>query len=172
MKTIELKWIEDDGGAIVRQAHERLLDLIDTGVFSTLTCDCEDGVMNLTGDAEELDKAVMKLVHDFADYGQITIKESKGSGLRVESSEGDDLDKSLADLVDEYSNLDTGSTDYITRLGDLYLKFKKLKSSAATNQDRVSIQRYLRRVESALECAEVKKIKPIKNGVHRSPNES
>jgi hypothetical protein len=163
MKTIELKWIEDDNNVVAKQANTGLQDLIDTGVFKTLTSECKDDTLYITGEKDELDKAVMKLQKAYAEYGQIMIKEAKKEGgLRIESYD-DNVQEIFDYTVKEFDKLKENkhSADYITKLGDLQIKFMKLKE-AASRKDKATIQNYLDEISTLIENAEIKKIKPIK----------
>ena len=163
MKTIELKWIEDDNNVVAKQANTGLQDLIDTGVFKTLTSECKDDTLYITGEKDELDKAVMKLQKAYAKYGQIMIKEAKKEGgLRIESYD-DNVQEIFDYTVKEFDKLKENkhSADYITKLGDLQIKFMKLKE-AASRKDKATIQNYLDEISTLTENAEIKKIKPIK----------
>ena len=163
MKTIELKWIEDDNNVVAKQANTGLQDLIDTGVFKTLSTECKDDVLYITGEQDELDKAVMKIQKAYAKYGQIMIKEAKKEGgLRIESYD-DNVQEIFDYTVKEFDKLKENkhSADYITKLGDLQIKFMKLKE-AAGNKDKATIQNYLDEISTLTENAEIKKIKPIR----------
>lgn len=163
MKTIELKWIEDDNNVVAKQANTGLQDLIDTGVFKTLTSECKDDTLYITGEKDELDKAVMKLQKAYAKYGQIMIKEAKKEGgLRIESYD-DNVQEIFDYTVKEFDKLKENkhSADYITKLGDLQIKFMKLKE-AASRKDKATIQNYLDEISTLTENAEIKKIKPIR----------
>jgi hypothetical protein len=167
MKTIELKWIEDDNNVVAKQANTGLQDLIDTGVFKTLTSECKDDTLYITGEKDELDKAVMKIQKAYAEYGQIMIKEAKKEGgLRIES-----YDENVQEIFDytvkEFDKLKENkhSADYITKLGDLQIKFMKLKE-AASRKDKATIQNYLDEISTLTENAEIKKIKPIRMKVN------
>ena len=163
MKTIELKWIEDDNNVVAKQANTGLQDLIDTGVFKTLTSECKDDTLYITGEKDELDKAVMKLQKAYAKYGQIMIKEAKKEGgLRIESYD-DNVQEIFDYTVKEFDKLKENkhSADYITKLGDLQIKFMRLKE-AAGRKDKATIQNYLDEISTLTENAEIKKIKPIK----------
>lgn len=167
MKTIELKWIEDDNNVVAKQANTGLQDLIDTGVFKTLTCECKDDTLYITGEKDELDKAVMKLQKAYAKYGQIMIKEAKKEGgLRIESYD-DNVQEIFDYTVKEFDKLKENkhSADYITKLGDLQIKFMKLKE-AASRKDKATIQNYLDEISTLTENAEIKKIKPIRMKVN------
>ena len=167
MKTIELKWIEDDNNVVAKQANTGLQDLIDTGVFKTLTSECKDDTLYITGEKDELDKAVMKLQKAYAKYGQIMIKEAKKEGgLRIESYD-DNVQEIFDYTVKEFDKLKENkhSADYITKLGDLQIKFMKLKE-AAGNKDKATIQNYLDEISTLTENAEIKKIKPIRMKVN------
>ena len=88
MKTIKLKWIEDDNHVVAEDAYTGLKELIETGVFPNLKVNCEDDILYITGEKEDLDKAVMKIQKAYAKYGQIMIKEAKNgtsNELRIES---------------------------------------------------------------------------------------
>jgi hypothetical protein len=163
MKTIELKWIEDDNHVVAEDAYTGLKDLIDTGVFKTLSTECKDDVLYITGEQDELDKAVMKIQKAYAKYGQIMIKEAKKEGgLRIESYD-DNVQEIFDYTVKEFDKLKENkhSADYITKLGDLQIKFMKLKE-AASRKDKATIQNYLDEISTLTENAEIKKIKPIK----------
>ena len=167
MKTIELKWIEDDNNVVAKQANTGLQDLIDTGVFKTLTSECKDDTLYITGEKDELDKAVMKIQKAYAEYGQIMIKEAKKEGgLRIESYD-DDVQEIFDYTVKEFDKLKENkhSADYITKLGDLQIKFMKLKE-AAGKKDKSTIQNYLDEISTLTENAEIKKIKPIRMKVN------
>lgn len=163
MKTIELKWIEDDNHVVAEDAYTGLKDLIDTGVFKTLTTECKDDVLYITGEQDELDKAVMKIQKAYAKYGQIMIKEAKKEGgLRIESYD-DNVQEIFDYTVKEFDKLKENkhSADYITKLGDLQIKFMRLKE-AAGRKDKATIQNYLDEISTLTENAEIKKIKPIR----------
>lgn len=167
MKTIELKWIEDDNNVVAKQANTGLQDLIDTGVFKTLTSECKDDTLYITGEKDELDKAVMKIQKAYAEYGQIMIKEAKKEGgLRIESYD-DNVQEIFDYTVKEFDKLKENkhSADYITKLGDLQIKFMKLKE-AAGKKDKATIQNYLDEISTLTENAEIKKIKPIRMKVN------
>lgn len=167
MKTIELKWIEDDNHVVAEDAYTGLKDLIDTGVFKTLSTECKDDVLYITGEQDELDKAVMKIQKAYAKYGQIMIKEAKKEGgLRIESYD-DNVQEIFDYTVKEFDKLKENkhSADYITKLGDLQIKFMKLKE-AAGRKDKATIQNYLDEISTLTENAEVKKIKPIRMKVN------
>lgn len=167
MKTIELKWIEDDNHVVAEDAYTGLKDLIDTGVFKTLSTECKDDVLYITGEQDELDKAVMKIQKAYAKYGQIMIKEAKKEGgLRIESYD-DNVQEIFDYTVKEFDKLKENkhSADYITKLGDLQIKFMKLKE-AAGKKDKATIQNYLDEISTLTENAEIKKIKPIRMKVN------
>lgn len=169
MKTIELKWIEDDNNVVAKQANTGLQDLIDTGVFKTLTSECKDDTLYITGEKNELDKAVMKIQKAYAEYGQIMIKEAKKEGgLRIESYD-DNVQEIFDYTVKEFDKLKENkhSADYITKLGDLQIKFMKLKE-AAGKKDKATIQNYLDEISTLTENAEIKKIKPIRTKIEES----
>ena len=167
MKTIELKWIEDDNHKIAKNACGGLQELIDTGVFPDLTTKCEDDTLYITGEKGDLDKAVMKIQKTYAKYGQIMIKEAKKEGgLRIESYD-DNVQEIFDYTVKEFDKLkeNKNSADYITKLGDFQMKFKKLKE-AAGKKDKATIQNYLDEISTLTENAEIKKIKPIRMKVN------
>lgn len=169
MKTIELKWIEDDNHVVAEDAYTGLKDLIDTGVFKTLSTECKDDVLYITGEQDELDKAVMKIQKAYAKYGQILIKEAKKEGgLRIESYD-DNVQEIFDYTVNEFNKLKENkhSADYITKLGDLQMKFKRLKE-AAGRKDKAIIQDYLDEISTLTENAEIKKIKPIRTKIEES----
>jgi len=87
MKTIELKWIEDDNHVVAEDAYTGLKELIETGVFPNLKVECKDDTLYITGEQEDLDKAVAKLQKSYIKYGQIAIRENhkKLEGIRIES---------------------------------------------------------------------------------------
>ena len=106
-----MKWIEDDDKVVAKQANEGLKDLIDTGVFKTLSSECKDDVLYITGEQDELDKAVMKIQKAYAKYGQIMIKEAKKEGgLKIESFD-DNVQEIFDYTVNEYNKLNKNSTD-------------------------------------------------------------
>lgn len=167
MKTIELKWIEDDNHVVAEDAYTGLKDLIDTGVFKTLSTECKDDVLYITGEQDELDKAVMKIQKAYAKYGQIMIKEAKKEGgLRIESYD-DNVQEIFDYTVKEFDKLKENkhSADYITKLGDLQMKFMRLKETAGS-KDKATIQNYLDEISTLTENAEIKKIKPIRMKVN------
>ena len=167
MKTMELKWIEDDNHVVAEDAYNGLKELIDTGVFKTLSTECKDDVLYITGEQDELDKAVMKIQKAYAKYGQIMIKEAKKEGgLRIESYD-DNVQEIFDYTVKEFNKLKENkySEDYITKLGDLQIKFMRLKE-AAGRKDKATIQNYLDEISTLTENAEIKKIKPIRMKVN------
>jgi hypothetical protein len=87
MKTVELKWIEDDNHTVAKDACDTLQGLVDSGAFPDLGVKCEDDTLYITGEKEVLDRAVMKIQKAFAKYGQIMMKEAKNGTteeLRIE----------------------------------------------------------------------------------------
>jgi hypothetical protein len=91
------------------------------------------------------------------------IKEAKKEGgLRIESYD-DNVQEIFDYTVKEFDKLKENkhSADYITKLGDLQIKFMKLKE-AASRKDKATIQNYLDEISTLTENAEIKKIKPIK----------
>ena len=164
MKTIELKWIEDEDQTVAQDAFVGLQELIDDGVFPDLKAKEEDGYLYLTGEKDVLDKVVMKLQKDYAKYGQIMIKENKkdAEAVRVESYD-DNLQDIFNHTVKEFEDVkkNVKSENYITNLGKYEMRFKKLKE-AAKGKDKSLIQNYLDEIATLTESAEVKKIKPFK----------
>lgn len=164
MKTIELKWIEDEDQTVAQDAFVGLQELIDDGVFPDLTVKEEDGYLYLTGEKDVLDKVVMKLQKDYAKYGQIMIKESKkdAEATRVESYD-DNLQDIFNHTVKEFEDVkkNVKSENYITNLGKYEMRFKKLKE-AAKGKDKSLIQNYIDEIATLTEGAEIKKIKPFK----------
>lgn len=164
MKTIELKWIEDEDQKVAQDAFVGLQELIDDGVFPTLKVKEEDGYLYLTGEKDVLDKVVMKLQKDYANYGQIMIKENKkdAEAVRVESYD-DNLQDIFNHTVKEFEDVkkNVKSENYITNLGKYEMRFKKLKE-AAKGKDKSLIQNYIDEIATLTEGAEVKKIKPFK----------
>ena len=165
MKTIELKWIEDDSQVVAEDAYTGMKELIETGVFPNLKVECKDDTLYITGEPEDLDKAVMKIQKDYVKYGQIMIKEAhkQAEGVRLES-----FNKDVQEIFDytlkefETFKESTKSTDYITRLGDFHVKFNRLKE-AAKGKDRKIIQNYIDEIVDLTESIEDKKIKPVYN---------
>lgn len=165
MKTIELKWIEDDNHVVAEDAYTGMKELIETGVFPNLKVECKDDTLYITGEPEDLDKAVMKIQKDYVKYGQIMIKEAhkQAEGVRLES-----FNKDVQEIFDytlkefETFKESTKSTDYITRLGDFHIKFNRLKE-AAKGKDRKIIQNYIDEIVDLTESIEDKKIKPVYN---------
>jgi len=165
MKTIELKWIEDDSHVVAEDAYTGMKELIETGVFPNLKVECKDDTLYITGEPEDLDKAVMKIQKDYVKYGQIMIKEAhkQAEGVRLES-----FNKDVQEIFDytlkefETFKESTKSTDYITRLGDFHVKFNRLKE-AAKGKDRKIIQNYIDEIVDLTESIEDKKIKPVYN---------
>ena len=165
MKTIELKWIEDDNHVVAEDAYTGMKELIETGVFPNLKVECKDDTLYITGEPEDLDKAVMKIQKDYVKYGQIMIKEAhkQAEGVRLES-----FNKDVQEIFDytlkefETFKESTKSTDYITRLGDFHVKFNRLKE-AAKGKDRKIIQNYIDEIVDLTESIEDKKIKPVYN---------
>ena len=164
MKTIELKWIEDEDQKVAQDAFVGLQELIDDGVFPTLKVKEEDGYLYLTDEKDVLDKVVMKLQKDYAQYGQIMIKENKkdAEATRVESYD-DNLQDIFNHTVKEFEDVkkNVKSENYITNLGKYEMRFKKLKE-AAKGKDKSLIQNYIDEISTLTEGAEVKKIKPFK----------
>ena len=167
MKTIELKWIEDDNHVVAEDAYNGLKELIDTGVFPNLTVKCEDDTLYITGEKEDLDKAVMKIQKAYAKYGQIMIKEAKNrtsQELRIES-----FDENVQDIfnhtLDDYNKFKSSKErplNYVKQLNDYRFKFKKFYETAARS-DKKLLKPYLDEISNLLDESEiVNKIKPIK----------
>ena len=171
MKTIELKWIEDDNHIVAEDAYNGLKELIETGVFPNLTVKCEDDTLYITGEQEDLDKAVMKIQKAYAKYGQIMIKEAKNGisqELRIES-----FDENVQDIFNhtlaEYETFKENTKEarpntYITTLGKFQYKFNKLKEAAA-KKDKKILQNILMEIDELTESYEEVKFKP-KNTVN------
>lgn len=174
MKTIELKWIEDDNHVVAEDAYTGLKELIETGVFPNLKVECKDDTLYITGEQEDLDKAVAKLQKSYIKYGQIAIRENhkKPEGIRIESYDAnvqDIFDHTLKDF-EEFKE-STKSNDYITKLGKFQVKFNRLKE-AASDKDKKLIQNYIDEIIDLTENAETKaKIKPIKKKNARKPKD-
>lgn len=167
MKTIELKWIEDDNHVVAEDAYNGLKDLIASGVFPDLKTKCEDDTLYITGEKEDLDKAVMKIQKAYAKYGQIMIKEAKNGvsqELRIES-----FDENVQDIfnhtVEDYNKFKATKErplNYVKQLNDYRFKFKKFYETAARS-DKKLLKPYLDEISNLLDESEiVNKIKPIK----------
>lgn len=167
MKTIELKWIEDDNHVVAEDAYNGLEELIDTGVFPDLTAKCEDDTLYITGEKEDLDKAVMKIQKAYAKYGQIMIKEAKNGvnqELRIES-----FDENVQDIfnhtLDDYNKFKSSKErplNYVKQLNDYRFKFKKFYETAARS-DKKLLKPYLDEISNLLDESEIiTKIKPVK----------
>ena len=167
MKTIELKWIEDDNHVVAEDAYNGLEELIDTGVFPDLTAKCEDDTLYITGEKEDLDKAVMKIQKAYAKYGQIMIKEAKNGvsqELRIES-----FDENVQDIfnhtLNDYNKFKSSKErplNYVKQLNDYRFKFKKFYETAARS-DKKLLKPYLDEISNLLDESEfMPKIKPIK----------
>jgi hypothetical protein len=167
MKTIELKWIEDDNHVVAKDAYNGLKELIDTGIFPDLTAKCEDDTLYITGEKEDLDKAVMKIQKAYAKYGQIMIKEAKNGvnqELRIES-----FDENVQDIfnhtLDDYNKFKSSKErplNYVKQLNDYRFKFKKFYETAARS-DKKLLKPYLDEISNLLDESEIiTKIKPIR----------
>lgn len=170
MKTIELKWIEDDNHVVAEDAFTGMKELIDTGVFPNLEVKCEDDVLYITGEKEDLDKAVMKIQKDYAKYGQIMIKEAKNGvsqELRIESFDDnvqDIFNHTLADY-ETFKSTKNRPLNYVKQLNDYRLKFKKFYETAS-HSDKKLLKPYLEEISNLLDESEfLPKIKPIKSKV-------
>ena len=168
MKTIELKWIEDDNHVVAEDAYTGLKELIETGVFPNLKVNCEDDILYITGEKEDLDKAVMKIQKAYAKYGQIMIKEAKNgtsNELRIESFD-DNVQDIFNHTLNDYETFKENCkndkpTNYITTLGKFQYKFNKLKE-AASRKDKKIIQNFLTEIDELTESFEEPRLKPIK----------
>lgn len=167
MKTIELKWIEDDNHTVAKNACGGLQELIDTGVFPDLTTKCEDDTLYITGEKGDLDKAVMKIQKTYAKYGQIMIKEAKNGAnqeLRIES-----FDENVQDIfnhtLDDYNKFKSSKErplNYVKQLNDYRFKFKKFYETAARS-DKKLLKPYLDEISNLLDESEIiTKIKPVR----------
>lgn len=167
MKTIELKWIEDDNHVVAEDAYNGLKELIDTGVFPDLTVKCEYDTLYITGEKEDLDKAVMKIQKDYAKYGQIMIKEAKNGvnqELRIES-----FDENVQDIfnhtLDDYNKFKSSKErplNYVKQLNDYRFKFKKFYETAARSEKKL-LKPYLDEISNLLDESEfMPKIKPVR----------
>ena len=171
MKTIELKWIEDDNHIVAEDAYNGLKELIETGVFPNLTVKCENDTLYITGEKEDLDKAVMKIQKAYAKYGQIMIKEAKNGTteeLRIESFD-DNVQDIFNHTLAEYETFKENTKEerpntYITTLGKFQYKFNKLKE-AASKKDKKILQNILMEIDELSESYEEVKFKP-KNTVN------
>lgn len=167
MKTIELKWIEDDDHVVAEDAYTGLKELIDTGVFPNLEVKCEDDTLYITGEKADLDKAVMKIQKAYAKYGQIMIKEAKNGvsqELRIES-----FDENVQDIfnhtLEDYNKFKSSKErplNYVKQLNDYRFKFKKFYETAARS-DKKLLKPYLDEISNLLDESEfMPKIKPIR----------
>ena len=167
MKTIELKWIEDDNHVVAEDAYNGLKELIDTGVFPDLEVKCENDTLYITGEKSDLDKAVMKIQKAYAKYGQIMIKEAKNGvsqELRIES-----FDENVQDIfnhtLDDYNKFKSSKErplNYVKQLNDYRFKFKKFYETAARS-DKKLLKPYLDEISNLLDESEIiTKIKPVK----------
>ena len=171
MKTIELKWIEDDNHIVAEDAYNGLKELIETGVFPNLTVKCENDTLYITGEKEDLDKVVMKIQKAYAKYGQIMIKEAKNGTteeLRIESFD-DNVQDIFNHTLAEYETFKENTkkerpNTYITTLGKFQYKFNKLKE-AASKKDKKILQNILMEINELTESYEEVKFKP-KNTVN------
>ena len=167
MKTIELKWIEDDNHIVAEDAYNGLKELIETGVFPNLTVKCENDTLYITGEKEYLDKAVLKIQRAYAKYGQIMMKEAKNGTteeLRIES-----FDENVQDIFNhtlaEYETFKENTKEerpntYITTLGKFQYKFNKFKDAAA-KKDKKILQNILMEIDELTESYEEVKFKPM-----------
>ena len=167
MNTIELKWIEDDNHVVAEDAYNGLKELIDTGVFPDLEVKCENDTLYITGEKEDLDKAVMKIQKAYAKYGQIMIKEAKNGvsqELRIES-----FDENVQDIfnhtLNDYNKFKSSKErplNYVKQLNDYRFKFKKFYETAARS-DKKLLKPYLDEISNLFDESEIiTKIKPVK----------
>lgn len=167
MKTVELKWIEDDNHTVAKDACDTLQGLIDGGAFPDLGVKCEDDTLYITGEKEVLDRAVMKIQKAFAKYGQIMMKEAKNGTteeLRIESFD-DNVQDIFNHTLAEYETFKENTKEerpntYITTLGKFQYKFNKLKEAAA-KKDKKILQNILMEIDELTESFEENKFKPI-----------
>lgn len=167
MKTIELKWIEDDNHIVAEDAYNGLKELIETGIFPNLTVKCENDTLYITGEKEDLDKAVLKIQKAYAKYGQIMIKEAKNGTteeLRIESFD-DNVQDIFNHTLAEYETFKENTKEerpntYITTLGKFQYKFNKLKE-AASKKDKKILQNILMEIDELTESYEEVKFKPM-----------
>lgn len=173
MKTIELKWIEDDNHVVAEDAFTGLKELIETGVFPNLKVKCEDDTLFITGEKEDLDKAVAKIQKDYLKYGQIAIKENleKATAMCIESFDDNvrDIFEHTLNEYNDFKNNTNGNkpVDYVTKLGQFQFKFNKFKQVANTKHDKDIIQGFLTEIGNLSEQAEIRsKIKPVKRKIN------
>lgn len=167
MKTVELKWIEDDNHTVAKDACDTLQGLIDGGAFPDLGVKCEDDTLYITGEKEVLDRAVMKIQKAFAKYGQIMMKEAKNGTteeLRIESFD-DNVQDIFNHTLAEYETFKENTKEerpntYITTLGKFQYKFNKLKEAAA-KKDKKILQNILMEIDELSESYEEVKFKPM-----------
>lgn len=167
MKTVELKWIEDDNHTVAKDACDTLQGLIDGGAFPDLGVKCEDDTLYITGEKEVLDRAVMKIQKAFAKYGQIMMKEAKNGTteeLRIESFD-DNVQDIFNHTLAEYETFKENTKNerpntYVTTLGKFQFKFNKLKEAAA-KKDKKILQNILMEIDELTESYEEIKFKPM-----------
>jgi hypothetical protein len=167
MKTVELKWIEDDNHTVAKDACDTLQGLVDGGAFPDLGVKCEDDTLYITGEKEVLDRAVMKIQKAFAKYGQIMMKEAKNGTteeLRIESFD-DNVQDIFNHTLAEYESFKENTKNerpntYITTLGKFQYKFNKLKEAAA-KKDKKILQNILMEIDELTESYEEIKFKPM-----------
>lgn len=167
MKTVELKWIEDDNHTVAKEACDTLQGLIDGGAFPDLGVKCDDDTLYITGEKEVLDRAVMKIQKSFAKYGQIMMKEAKNGTteeLRIESFD-DNVQDIFNHTLAEYESFKENTKNerpntYITTLGKFQYKFNKLKEAAA-KKDKKILQNILMEIDEMTESYEEIKFKPM-----------
>lgn len=176
MKTVELKWIEDDNHTVAKEACDTLQGLIDGGAFANLGVKCDDDTLYITGEKEVLDRAVMKIQKAFAKYGQIMMKEAKNGTteeLRIESFD-DNVQDIFNHTLAEYESFKENTKNerpntYVTTLGKFQYKFNKLKEAAA-KKDKKILQNILMEIDELSESYEEKKFKPMNEEIANKRN--
>ena len=176
MKTVELKWIEDDNHTVAKEACDTLQGLIDGGAFADLGVKCDDDTLYITGEKEVLDRAVMKIQKAFAKYGQIMMKEAKNGTteeLRIESFD-DNVQDIFNHTLAEYESFKENTKNerpntYVTTLGKFQYKFNKLKEAAA-KKDKKILQNILMEIDELSESYEEKKFKPMNEEIANKRN--
>lgn len=177
MKTVELKWIEDDNHTVAKEACDTLQGLIDGGAFADLGVKCDDDTLYITGEKEVLDRAVMKIQKEFAKYGQIMMKEAKNGTteeLRIESFD-DNVQDIFNHTLAEYESFKENTKNerpntYVTTLGKFQYKFNKLKEAAAAKKDKKILQSILMEIDELTESYEVVKFKPMNEEIANKRN--
>lgn len=177
MKTVELKWIEDDNHTVAKEACDTLQGLIDGGAFADLGVKCDDDTLYITGEKEVLDRAVMKIQKAFAKYGQIMMKEAKNGTteeLRIESFD-DNVQDIFNHTLAEYESFKENTKNerpntYVTTLGKFQYKFNKLKEAASAKKDKKILQNILMEIDELTESYEEVKFKPMNEEIANKRN--